>query len=79
MIAASVSGSFHRHMQDIARAVNELAARSVRVLSPADPRVVAHAVRVVTLVDGRVARDEPAPGEPPHEIVRTISADPALR
>jgi len=42
MIAASVSGSFHRHMLEIARAVNELAARSVRVLSPADPRVVAH-------------------------------------
>jgi putative ABC transport system ATP-binding protein len=39
------------------------------VFSTHDPRVVAHAVRVVTLVDGRVARDELKPGEPPHEIV----------
>ncbi len=39
------------------------------VFSTHDPRVVAHAVRVVTLVDGRVARDEPKPGEPPHEIL----------
>lgn len=42
MITASVSGSFHRHMQEIARAVHELASLQVRVLSPADPRVVAH-------------------------------------
>jgi hypothetical protein len=42
VIAASVSGSFHRHMQEIANAVLELASLSVRVLSPADPRVVAH-------------------------------------
>jgi putative ABC transport system ATP-binding protein len=39
------------------------------VFSTHDPRVVAHAVRVVTLVDGRVARDEMKPGEPPHEIL----------
>jgi putative ABC transport system ATP-binding protein len=39
------------------------------VFSTHDPRVVAHAVRVVTLVDGRVARDEEKPGEPPHEIL----------
>jgi putative ABC transport system ATP-binding protein len=39
------------------------------VFSTHDPRVVAHAVRVVTLVDGRVARDEEKPGEAPHEIV----------
>ena len=38
---AAVSGSFHRHMQLIAAAVHELAALSIRVLSPADPRVVA--------------------------------------
>jgi putative ABC transport system ATP-binding protein len=38
------------------------------MFSTHDPRVVAHAVRVVTLVDGRVARDELKPGEPPHEI-----------
>jgi len=40
-LRAAVSGSFHRHMEAITRAVHELAALSVRVLSPADPRVVA--------------------------------------
>lgn len=39
------------------------------VFSTHDPRVVAHAYRVVTLVDGRVARDETLPGEAPHEIL----------
>lgn len=41
MITAAVSGSFHRHMDAISKAVYELATLSVRVLSPADPRVVA--------------------------------------
>lgn len=41
MLTATVSGSFHRHMEAINRAVHELAGLSVRVLSPADPRVVA--------------------------------------
>jgi hypothetical protein len=41
MLTATVSGSFHRHMGAIAAAVNELAGLSVRVLSPADPRIVA--------------------------------------
>jgi hypothetical protein len=41
MLTAAVSGSFHRHMKAITEAVHELAALSVRVLSPADPRVVA--------------------------------------
>ena len=48
------------------------------VFSTHDPRVVAHAVRVVTLVDGRVARDEEKPGEPPHEIIPGIGKPPAL-
>jgi len=39
--SAAVSGSFHRHMVAITSAVHELASLSVRVLSPADPRVVA--------------------------------------
>ncbi len=39
------------------------------VFSTHDPRVVAHAVRVVTLVDGRVVRDQEKPSEPPHEIL----------
>lgn len=41
MLNATVSGSFHRHMGAITDAVNELAELSVRVLSPADPRIVA--------------------------------------
>ena len=41
MLAATVSGSFPRHMETITAAVHELAALSVRVLSPADPRIVA--------------------------------------
>lgn len=39
--SAAVSGSFHRHMEAITWAVRELATLSVRVLSPADPRIVA--------------------------------------
>jgi len=42
------------------------------VFSTHDPRVVEHAVRVVTLVDGRVAHDEPRPPEPPHEILPRV-------
>ncbi len=41
MLTASVSGSFHRHMGAISTAVHELASLSIRVLSPADPRIVA--------------------------------------
>jgi putative ABC transport system ATP-binding protein len=48
------------------------------VFSTHDPRVVAHAVRVVTLVDGRVARDEVTPGEAPHEILPGIGKAPAV-
>lgn len=40
MLSATVSGSFHRHMDAIASAVYELSKLSVRVLSPADPRIV---------------------------------------
>jgi putative ABC transport system ATP-binding protein len=46
------------------------------VFSTHDARVVAHAVRVVTLVDGRVARDEITPGEAPHAIVPGIGKAP---
>jgi putative ABC transport system ATP-binding protein len=42
------------------------------IFSTHDPRVVAHAVRVVTLVDGRVAHDEVTPGEASHEIIPGI-------
>jgi hypothetical protein len=41
MLTATVSGSFHRHMGEITSAVHELAELSVRILSPADPRIVA--------------------------------------
>jgi putative ABC transport system ATP-binding protein len=41
------------------------------IFSTHDPRVVSHAVRVVTLVDGRIAGDEIKPGEPPHAILST--------
>jgi putative ABC transport system ATP-binding protein len=44
------------------------------IFSTHDPRVVAHAVRVVTLVDGRVASDEIKPGEPPHAILTAAPA-----
>jgi putative ABC transport system ATP-binding protein len=47
------------------------------LFSTHDPRVVAHAVRVVTLVDGRVARDERSAGEAPHDIVPGIGRAPA--
>jgi hypothetical protein len=40
-LKAVVSGSFHRHMEAINAAVQDLASRSIRVLSPADPRIVA--------------------------------------
>lgn len=40
MLTATVSGSFRRHLDDIGRAVSELRDFGVRVLSPADPRVV---------------------------------------
>jgi len=42
------------------------------VFSTHDPRVVAHAYRVVTLVDGQVARDETLPGESPHAILPIV-------
>jgi hypothetical protein len=63
MLTVTVSGSFHRHMDAITSAVHELASVSVRVLSPADPRIVAQqgdflfvasdAVRSVRLVQDR--------------------------
>lgn len=40
MLKATVSGSFHRHMGAIYRAVGELKEAGLDVLSPADPRVV---------------------------------------
>jgi putative ABC transport system ATP-binding protein len=48
------------------------------IFSTHDPRVVAHAVRVVTLVDGMVAQDELKAGEPPHEILPGVGTPHAL-
>jgi putative ABC transport system ATP-binding protein len=46
------------------------------IFSTHDPRVVAHAVRVVTLVDGCVARDEVTGGDAPAAILPAIAAPP---
>ena len=46
--------------------------RMTFVFSTHDPRVVEHAVRVVTLVDGKVFRDQPKAPEAPHEILPGI-------
>jgi len=53
-LRAAVSGSFHRHMERITEAVHELAALSVRVLSPADPRVVAKQGEFLFVASDRV-------------------------
>jgi len=54
MLTAAVSGSFHRHMGAITNAVHELAALSVQVLSPADPRVVAQQGEFLFVASDRV-------------------------
>jgi hypothetical protein len=53
-VRAAVSGSFHRHMEVITAAVQELASLSIRVLSPADPRVVAHQGEFLFVASDRV-------------------------
>jgi hypothetical protein len=53
-LTAAVSGSFHRHMEAISAAVLELATLSVRVLSPADPRVVAQQGEFLFVASDRV-------------------------
>ena len=54
MLTAVVSGSFHRHMEAITTAVHELAALNVRVLSPADPRIVAQQGEFLFVASDRV-------------------------
>jgi hypothetical protein len=54
MLTAAVSGSFHRHMEAITAAVHELAERDVRVLSPADPRIVAQQGEFLFVASDRV-------------------------
>jgi hypothetical protein len=53
-LRVAVSGSFHRHMAAITAAVQELASLSVRVLSPADPRVVAQQGEFLFVASDRV-------------------------
>ncbi|MGO9261477.1 MAG: hypothetical protein ACLQU1_35015 [Bryobacteraceae bacterium] len=50
----AVSGSFHRHMAAITAAVQDLLSRCIRVLSPADPRVVAHQGEFLFVASDRV-------------------------
>lgn len=52
--SAAVSGSFHRHMEAINAAVQQLASLSVQVLSPADPRVVASQGEFLFVASDRV-------------------------
>jgi hypothetical protein len=54
MLTAAVSGSFHRHMAAITAVVHELATLSVRVLSPADPRVVAQQGEFIFVASDRL-------------------------
>src|ERR1700685_3210559 len=53
-LRAAVSGSFHRHMEVITTAVQELASLSIQVLSPADPRVVAQQGEFLFVASDRV-------------------------
>jgi hypothetical protein len=53
-LRVAVSGSFHRHMAQITAAVHDLAALSIRVLSPADPRIVAKQGEFLFVASDRV-------------------------
>jgi hypothetical protein len=53
-LRVAVSGSFHRHMEVITAAVQELTSLSVLVLSPADPRVVAQQGEFLFVASDRV-------------------------
>src|SRR3984893_168546 len=53
-LSATVSGSFHRHMEVITAAVQELTFLSMRVFAPADPRVVAHQGEFLFVASDRV-------------------------
>lgn len=54
MLTATVSGSFHRFMPEIERAVQELSSAGVRVLSPAYPKVVDHIGEFLFVASDRV-------------------------
>jgi hypothetical protein len=54
MFTATVSGSFHRFMAEIERAVRALARLQVKVVSPEDPRVVDAAGEFLFVASDRV-------------------------
>jgi hypothetical protein len=54
MLTATVSGSFHRFMAEIERAVHTLARLQVKVVSPEDPRVVDSAGEFLFVASDRV-------------------------
>jgi hypothetical protein len=54
MLTGTVSGSFHRFMSEIERAVYTLAQMGVKVVSPADPRVVDSAGEFLFVASDRV-------------------------
>lgn len=54
MLTATVSGSFHRFMAEIERAVHALARLQVKVVSPEDPRVVDAAGEFLFVASDRV-------------------------
>jgi hypothetical protein len=53
-LKVAVSGSFHRHMAKINEAVQQLASLSIRVLSPADPRIVAQQGEFLFVASDRI-------------------------
>jgi putative ABC transport system ATP-binding protein len=63
---ANLDGENAETLMHLMRQLNERYGMTF-VFSTHDPRVVAHAVRVVTLVDGKVARDEQKAFEAEHE------------
>jgi hypothetical protein len=54
MRTATVSGSFHRAMSEISRAVYELSDLGIKVLSPADPRIVESSGEFLFVASDRV-------------------------
>lgn len=54
VIAAAVSGSFHRHIDEIKVVVRELKELGVHVLSPADPTIVGQTGEFIFVASDRV-------------------------
>jgi hypothetical protein len=54
MLTVTVSGSFHRHLAAIYKAVGEFREAGVTVLSPSDPRVIDHLDEFLFVASDRV-------------------------